>query len=124
MVAELFEGLAAVFALAALGLNVMATRSLFRTTELGLGQKIAQGVIVWLLPFGGALMVLRILAEGDPAAVPQRWLSNETVNEYVLQALRIEAQTAEQAAEHQMEQAIVESVSGHESHSGGHDGGH
>jgi hypothetical protein len=109
-------------------LNLLATVSLIRTSSLTGFQKIAQGVIVWMLPFLGAFLVLHLIGQSDQAAIPQ-WIPDPAINEYVFQLLGIEGKVAERAAQHVVEQAIIHSISEHMSHAGGgesagSDGGH
>ena len=129
MLTVVLIGLAAIVVLAALLLNVMATVSLYRTTQLSHRQKVAQAALVWLIPFIAAWLVLRLLAESDPDAVRRHWTPNDTINEYVYQALGIEARIVTRQAEAYIENAIAESFSSHAEHSsggesGGADGGH
>jgi hypothetical protein len=109
-------------------LNLMATVSLFRTSSLTRFQKIAQGLIVWMLPFLGAFLVLHLIGQSDQAAIPQ-WIPDPAINRYVFELLGIEGKVAERAAEHVVETAIINSISEHMSHSSGgesagSDGGH
>jgi hypothetical protein len=109
-------------------LNLMVTVSLIRTNGLTRFQKVAQGVIVWMLPFVGAFLVLHLIGQSDRAAIPE-WIPDPAINQYVFDLLGIEGKVAERAAEHIVEQAIIDSISGHISHagageSGGADGGH
>jgi hypothetical protein len=109
-------------------LNLMATVSLIRTNGLTRFQKVAQGVIVWMLPFVGAFLVLHLIGQSDRAAIPE-WIPDPAINRYVFDLLGIEGKVAERAAEHVVEQAIIDSISGHISHSGAGesgaaDGGH
>jgi hypothetical protein len=110
-------------------LNLMATVSLIRTSGLTRFQKVAQGVIVWMLPFLGAFLVLHLIGQSDRAAIPE-WIPDRPINQYVFQLLGIEGKIAERAAEHVMEQTIINSISEHISHnssggeSAGSDGGH
>jgi hypothetical protein len=107
----------------------MATVALIRTSSLTRFQKIAQAVIVWVLPIVGAFLVLHLIGQIDRAVVPQ-WLPNPAINAYVFQLLGIEGKVAERAAEHVVEQTIIASISEHMSHdssagdSAGSDGGH
>ena len=108
--------------------NLMATVALIRTSGLTRFQKIAQGVIVWMLPLVGAFLVLHLIGQSDRAVIPQ-WMPNPAINEYVFQLLGIEGKIEMRAAEHVVEQAIIDSISEHMSHSGGgesagSDGGH
>jgi hypothetical protein len=108
--------------------NLMATVALIRTSGLTRFQKVAQGVIVWMLPLVGAFLVLHLIGQSDRAAIPQ-WTPDPAINRYVFELLGIEGKVAERAAEHVVEQAIIDSISEHISHSGGGDssgadGGH
>jgi hypothetical protein len=110
-------------------LNLMATVSLIRTSALTRFQKIAQAIIVWLLPFIGAWLVLHLIGQSDRAVIPE-WIPDPAINRYVFELLGIEGKVAERAAEHVVEQAIIHSISEHMSHhssggeTGGADGGH
>ncbi len=105
-------------------LNVVATASLVRTTQLTAIQKIIQSAVVWLIPLLGARLVLHLLDESDPDVVRHRWIPNDTINAYVFQALNIEAQAIDRAVEQEIEQTIYDSASEHVSHSAdGHSGG-
>jgi hypothetical protein len=109
-------------------LNLMATVSLIRTSSLTRIQKIAQAIIVWMVPFVGALLVLHLIGQSDRAAIPE-WIPDPAINQYVFQLLGIEGKVAERAAEQAVEQTIIHSISEHMSHSSwgdssGSDGGH
>ena len=114
--------------LIALLLNLMATVSLVRTSALTRFQKIAQAIIVWLLPFIGAWLVLHLIGQSDRAAIPE-WIPDTAINRYVFELLGIEGKVAERAAEHVVETAIIDSISEHMGHhsgggeTGGSDGG-
>ena len=108
--------------------NLMATMALIRTDSLTRFQKIAQAIIVWMLPFIGAFLLLHLIGQSDRAAIPE-WIPNTAINDYVFQLLGIEGKVAERAAEHVVEQAIIDSISQHMSHSSAgdfaaSDGGH
>ena len=109
--------------------NVMATVALIRTNGLTRFQKIAQGVIVWVLPFLGAFLVQHLIGQSDREAIAQ-WIPDPAINRYVFELLGIEGKVAERAAEHVVEQTIIDSISEHMSHhssggeAGGSDGGH
>lgn len=90
-------------------LNLMATISLIRTNGLTRFQKIAQGVVVWMLPFVGAFLVLHLIGQSDRAAIPE-WIPDPAINRYVFDLLGIERKVAERAAEHVVEQAIIDSI--------------
>jgi hypothetical protein len=109
-------------------LNLMATVSLIRTSSLTRFQKIAQAIVVWMVPFVGALLVLHLIGQSDRAAIPE-WIPDPAINQYVFQLLGIEGNVAERAAEQAVEQTIIHSISEHMSHSSGgdssgSDGGH
>jgi hypothetical protein len=116
-------------ALAVVLANVMATVALIRTSGLTRFQKVAQGVIVWVLPFMGGFLVLHLIGQSDREAIPQ-WIPDPAINRYVFDLLGIEGKVAERAAEHVVEQTIIHTISEHMSHhssggeSGGSDGGH
>jgi hypothetical protein len=101
--------------------DLMATVSLIRTSQLTRFQKIAQGVIVWCVPFIGAWLVLHLIGQSDREVIP-RWMPN-TINEYVFQVLGIEGKIATRAVEHEIEQTIGDLFTGHADHSGGGDSG-
>lgn len=109
--------------------NAMATVALIRTSGLTRFQKIAQGVIVWMLPIVGASLILHLIGQSDRAAIPQ-WIPDPAINRYVFELLGIEGKVAERAAEHVVEQTIIDSISEHMGHhssggeSAGSDGGH
>ena len=108
--------------------NLTATVALIRTNSLTRFQKVAQGVIVWLLPFIGALLVLHFISQSDRAAIPE-WIPDPVINRYVFELLGTEGKIAERAAEHVVEQTIIHSISEHMHDSGagdtaGSDGGH
>ena len=116
----LFAG-AGILALIIVVSDLMATVSLIRTSQLTRFQKIAQGVIVWCVPFIGAWLVLHLIGQSDREVIP-RWMPN-TINEYVFQVLGIEGKIATRAVEHEIEQTIGDLFTGHADHSGGGDSG-
>jgi hypothetical protein len=113
--------------LALITANLMATVALVRTSGLTRFQKVAQGVIVWMLPLLGAFLVLHLIGQSDCAAIPE-WIPDPAINRYVFELLGIEGKVAERAAEHVVEQAIIDSISEHMNRSSGDsagsDGGH
>jgi hypothetical protein len=119
----------ALVALIVVVVNLMASVALVRTSGLTRFQKVAQGVIVWLLPFVGAFLVLHLIGQSDQAAIPQ-WIPDPVINRYVFELLGIEGKVAERAAAHVVEQTIIDSISEHMGHhssggeSAGSDGGH
>jgi hypothetical protein len=116
----IYFALAPVLALVVVSFDVVATISLIRTDQLTRFQKIAQTVIVWSVPFIGAWLVLHLIAQSDRTIIP-RWVPNESINEYVFQALGIESKVSLSAAENQVEHAFVDLITGHSSHSDGGD---
>jgi hypothetical protein len=109
--------------------NLLATVALVRTSSLTRFQKVAQSIMVWLLPFFGAFLVLHLIGQSDRAAIPE-WIPDPAINRYVFELLGIEGKIAERAAEHVVESTIINSISEHMSHhssggeTGGSDGGH
>jgi hypothetical protein len=117
----LFAG-AGILALVIIASNLMATVSLIRTSQLTRFQKIAQGVIVWCVPFIGAWLVLHLIGQSDRDVIP-RWIPNDSINEYVFQLLGIEGKIATHAVEHELEQTVGDFFTGHSDHSGGGESG-
>jgi hypothetical protein len=120
--------IAGVAALIVVIANLMATVALIRTSGLTRFQKVAQGVIVWMLPFVGAFLVLHLIGQSDRASIPE-WIPDPAINRYVFELLGIEGKVVQRAAEQVVEQAIIHAISEHMSHSGGgesagSDGGH
>jgi hypothetical protein len=117
----------AVVALAVLLSDLLATVSLIRTDQLNRFQKIAQVIIVWLVPFVGAWLVLHLIGQSDRKAILE-WVPNTAISEYIFQMLGVEGRVATGAAESEIEQVIMDSLPGHGGHSGGaesgDDGGH
>ena len=109
--------------------NLLATVALVRTSSLTRFQKVAQSIMVWLLPFFGAFLVLHLIGQSDRAAIPE-WIPDPAINRYVFELLGIEGKIAERAAEHVVESTIINSISEHMNHhssggeTGGSDGGH
>jgi len=64
--------LAGVFTAAVVYLNVAATIALWKAGTLEPFQKGAQGILVWIVPLFGALVVLHLLADTEPEAVPAK----------------------------------------------------
>jgi hypothetical protein len=109
--------------------NLLATAALIWTSSLTRFQKVAQGIIVWVLPLLGAWLVLHLLGQSDRAAI-EEWLPDTAINRYVFELLGIEGKVLERAAEQVVEQTIIHAISEHMSHhgsgeeTGGSDGGH
>jgi hypothetical protein len=102
---------AVVVGVAALVLNAIATVGLVKARPLTTAQKVAQLLVVWAVPFIGALLVIRLLVEQDPDALRRRWTPSRQINEYVNQALGIQAQAATRAARIAIENEIIEAIS-------------
>ena len=102
---------AVVMGVAALVLNAIATAGLVKARPLTTAQRVAQLLVVWAVPFIGALLVIRLLAEQDPDALRRRWTPSRQINEYVNQALGIQAQAATRAARIAIENEIIEAIS-------------
>ncbi len=52
--------------------SVAASWALARATTVSRLRKVTQSLLVWLIPFLGAWLVLHILAEAEPEAIPSR----------------------------------------------------
>ena len=104
-------------ALVAASLDVVATACLVRTEQLSRFQKVAQAVIVWLVPIVGALVVLHLLVESDPDLVRQRWIPNDTINTYVLQVLGLEARAFDRLVEQEIRDLAIDAFASHATHS-------
>jgi carbon starvation protein CstA len=126
---DVLIGIAALVGLFVIAANLLATVALVRTTSLTRFQKVAQGVIVWVLPLLGAFLVLHLIGQSDRVAI-EEWIPDTAINRYVFELLGIEGKVAERAAEQVVEQAIIHTISEHMSHqgsdgeTGGSDGGH
>jgi hypothetical protein len=53
------------------GLAISASWAVWHDDTLGAGQRWMQALLAWLLPFAGPLIVLHLVAEHCPAAIPQ-----------------------------------------------------
>jgi hypothetical protein len=115
MLGKILIGGMLVIALVATGLNVVASICLVRTEQLTRFQKIAQGVVVWLVPIVGALVVLHLLVESDPNMVRHRWIPNDTINAQLLQVLGLEARVIDRVAAQEIENFAVDIFTGHAS---------
>lgn len=104
-------------ALLVASLDLVATGCLVRTTQLTRFQKVAQGVIVWLAPIIGALVVLRLLVESDPDVVRQRWIPNDTINACLLEVLGLEARAFDRLAAQEIENVALDTFTAHTGHS-------
>jgi hypothetical protein len=111
----------------ALAYAVAATVTLVRTPSLEPTQKVAQGLVAWLLPIGGPILVMHLVSDTDQEAVPWRCSSNDTVNLYVWQVMTLHGRAALrltlEAAEHGLVEAVSDLVEGSGGDGGGGDGG-
>lgn len=57
-----------------LWLNVLATLAVKYDHTLDKTQKITQSLIVWLVPFLGAVFILHLVVEHYPQAIPRSWV--------------------------------------------------
>ena len=57
-----------------LWLNALATLAVKYDHTLDKTQKIAQSFIVWLVPFIGAGLILHLVSEHYPQAIPRNWI--------------------------------------------------
>jgi hypothetical protein len=94
-------------------LDVMKTIAICRSESLTLLQKAGQTLFAWLVPIFGARFVLYLLSEHDFEAIPKRWIPNDTINQFVLMALRVPAERLTSMAKSALEQKIYDSVEGH-----------
>jgi hypothetical protein len=58
-----------------------------------------------------------LLVESDPDVVRQRWIPNDTINGYLLQALGLEARAFDRVATQEIEDFAMDTFTGHPSHS-------
>lgn len=75
--------------LLAVYLDIVATVSLWRTISLNRFQKIAQVVIVWVVPYLGAWLILYLMAREEPEAVPAHSLGSATLGIYLVPGIRV-----------------------------------
>jgi hypothetical protein len=92
-------------------LSVIASAALVRTDDLERIQKIAQLIFVWLVPYFGAVLVLRLLAEHDQKAIPSKWVPNQRINASIRQLLGIESRLVNRFSRNSIENEVAESVS-------------
>lgn len=57
-----------------LWLNVLATLAVRYDKELSSFQRKAQMIVVWVVPFIGAGIILRIVYDHKPDAIPRSWI--------------------------------------------------
>jgi len=74
--------------LLAIYLDIVATVSLWQTISLERFQKIAQAVIVWIIPYFGAWLVLYLLARDEPEAVPAHLVGSAILGIYLVPGIR------------------------------------
>ena len=71
---EILIGLAVAFCFILLWLNALATLAIKYDHTLVQFQKVAQFIFVWIIPFIGAGVVLRIVYEHSPETIPRNWI--------------------------------------------------
>lgn len=71
---ELLLGFGVLAGLMLLWLNALATLAIKHDHTLAPFQKIAQLIFVWLIPFLGASVVLHIVYDHSPEAIPKAWI--------------------------------------------------
>lgn len=71
---EIFIGLSTVTCMMLLWLNILAILAIKYDRTLELFQKVAQFMFVWLIPFLGAGIVLRIVYDHSPGTIPRNWV--------------------------------------------------
>lgn len=106
--------------LAALLVSCWGTRVLLQQRDLPWLQRLAQAVLVWLLPFIGALLVFE-LHRPSRRAPKAGTLTADEINPILNQALQPIADGATRAAEQFTENQVVDAVVAEVTHSG--DGG-
>ena len=107
-----------VLAIALASLNVAVTLAVLRSGDLRVGQKIAQCILVWLVPLVGALLARHILRDSAADHHLSAGSSQSDVNLYVSQSLGVQARAANRATRQQLENTVVESISESSSSSG------
>lgn len=65
---------AATFALMWLWINVLASFAVRHDATLENFQKLAQTVVIWLIPYFGAAFVLHLIWQQCPSAIPKAWI--------------------------------------------------
>lgn len=55
-------------------LNVLASFAVHQDPTLERPQKLAQTIIVWLIPYLGSAFVLHLIWQHSPRAIPEKWL--------------------------------------------------
>jgi hypothetical protein len=71
---EVLVGLGILFCVILLWLNLLATLAIKYDHTLEIFQKIAQFIFVWMIPFFGAGIVLRLVYDHLPKAIPRGWI--------------------------------------------------
>ena len=64
--------------------NVAASWALARAASVSRQRKLAQALLVWLIPFLGAWLVLHLLADAEPEAIPERILGSMGVGWFIV----------------------------------------
>ena len=73
-----------VLAAAWLYLGTAATVALTSSLSVPPARKFAQGLLTWFVPFLGAWLVLHILAESEPEALPKRLIGSRGLGWYII----------------------------------------
>jgi len=116
---EVIYAIAALLTIGYLWLSLIATIALIRTDDLVQFQKIIQGIVVVIIPYIGAVFVLRFLKESDEESIPKRWIPNDTINQYVRELLEIEARKINRAVGNEILESFSEGYSSSDSGGGG-----
>jgi hypothetical protein len=105
-------------ALAAIGVSCWGTRVLLREADLPRLQRLAQLVVVWVVPFLGALLVSE-LHRPSRRRRSRSSLTADEINPTINQALQPLADGATRAATGFIEQEVFEAVVDHVGHDPG-----
>lgn len=63
-----------IFALIWLWMNVLATFAVRHDSTLEPFQKLAQTLVIWLIPYFGAGLVLHLIWQQYPSSIPETWI--------------------------------------------------
>ena len=58
----------------AVWLNIIATISVRHDSTLQTGQRIAQYLFVWVIPFFGASFIIHLIFDHSPEIIPRNWI--------------------------------------------------
>ena len=120
---DVFTALAIIFPIAMLlWLNVLATYSANSDSTLDSFQRKAQIIIVWLVPLFGSLLILYLVSQHEPEAIPQK-LVPWPFRGIVFGKRRKPHKHRDDNVDNGIDLALSERVSDHHHSVGGSDGG-